>query len=296
MRGFESLCLMATIATAAACDRGTTSVAPLPSASAKAAESRALVVARPYEMHVPPRHPGHAPLLVFLHGYGDDHVGVAQWLGAEALADRHDFLLALPDGTLDASGKRFWNATDACCNFHFVPVDDVAYLDAVIDDAIARYPVDPARVYVAGYSNGGFMAHRYACDRAERVAGVVSFAGAVWKDASRCKPSVPVSVLEVHGDADPRVRYEGAEATAAKDALLRQAYPGAKESIATWARLDGCGTAETSDDGRDERVRYACAGGSGVELWTRHKGTHILKLTPADMDGAWSFLAAHSRR
>ncbi len=253
-------------------------------------------------MHVPPKHPARAPLLVLLHGYGIDHVRLDQGLGASALADAHGFLLALPDGTVDASGKRFWNATDACCDFHDVAVDDVAYLDAILDDALARYPVDPARIYVGGYSNGGFMAHRYGCERAERVAGVVSFAGVPWKDAGRCKPSVPLSVLQVHGDADDIVAYSGAAAAAAgggatRERLIQAAYPGARETVAMWARLDGCGPAETHDDGRDETLHYGgCAGGAAVDLWTRHKGGHVLNLTRSDLDRAWGFLAEHVRR
>jgi polyhydroxybutyrate depolymerase len=128
-------------------------------------------------MRAPASHAATAPLLVLLHGYGSDHANVATHLGIAPLADSHGFYVALPDGTPDRDGARFWNASDACCDFDNLAVDDVAYLDAILDDALARYPIDPARIYVAGFSNGGFMAHRYACDRASRVTAVVSFAG-----------------------------------------------------------------------------------------------------------------------
>ena len=105
---------------------------------------------------------------------------------------------------------RFWNASDACCNFHGLAVDDVAYLDAILDDATRRAPVDPARIYIAGYSNGGFMAHRYACERAARLAAIAAFSGDPWKDATLCKPTragerAPGS----RRDADEVVPYAG---------------------------------------------------------------------------------------
>ena len=60
----------------------------------------------------------HRPLLIFLHGYGGDHAEAASRFGINALADAHGIYVALPDGTLDPDGRRFWNANDACCDFH----------------------------------------------------------------------------------------------------------------------------------------------------------------------------------
>ncbi len=130
-------------------------------------------------------------------------------VGGRAARPRAEAFVAHPDGTPDRADRRFWSATDACCDFGGANVDDVAYLTAVIDDVAARYAIDPKRVWVAGISNGGFMAHRLACERADKIAAIVSFAGATWADPARCAPTAPVSVLEVHGAADPVVRYEG---------------------------------------------------------------------------------------
>src|SRR5581483_6000699 len=101
----------------------------------------------------------------------------------------------------------------------------------------SRYTIDPRRVYAAGASNGGYMAHRVACDAADRVAAVVSVDGANWKDPARCRPSEPVAVLEVHADTDEVVRYEGKEFTI--DGTLH-VLPSAHATVATWAARDGC--------------------------------------------------------
>jgi hypothetical protein len=78
---------------------------------------------------------------------------------ARASADR---VIAYPNGSRSPSddhrlerGTRSWDGTGA---------KDIGYLDAVIDDMSAKYPVDPKRIYVGGISNGGYMAYRYACD------------------------------------------------------------------------------------------------------------------------------------
>ena len=56
------------------------------------------------------------------------------------------FVLVAPDGTLDRTGQRFWNATDACCNFFGDSVDDVAYLHGLVREVAAAYHVDSRRI------------------------------------------------------------------------------------------------------------------------------------------------------
>ena len=155
--------------------RSSSSAAPAP----RGTDAR--VAARPYEVDLPagydPAKP--APLLLLLHGYGDRGASLAstRWNVAAAATPR-GMLLARPNGTADSHGSRFWNATDACCDFESKAIDDVGYLTAVIDDVAAHYRVDPKRVWALGLSNGGFMAHRLACDAADRFAAVVSVSGA----------------------------------------------------------------------------------------------------------------------
>lgn len=274
-------------------DYGGGGATPAPSAS-----PLPLLEARPYRFKVPagyvPSTP--APLVIILHGYGSDGLNQAQYFGFLAGADKHGYLLAYPDGLIDASGKRFWNATDACCNFYGNPVDDVAYLSAVVDDVAAHYNVDPKRVYVAGHSNGGFMAHRLACDRGDRFAAVVSLAGAVWQDASRCTAPSLVSVLQVHGDADQTILYNGTSA-----------YPSALQTVATWAQKNACrgglepaGTdkdLDTGIPGTETRAEsYAgCPPGGAVGLWTIRGGAHVPALGSTWEDELWTYFKAHPK-
>jgi polyhydroxybutyrate depolymerase len=267
---------------------------------------------RPYGLKVPEgydgRHP--VPLVVLLHGYTSNGAQQATYFGLPAEADKAGFLLATPDGTRDLLGNRFWNATDACCDFFHTGVDDVAYLDAVIGEISARYPVDPARIYVVGHSNGAFMAHRYACDRATKVAAIVTLAGMTWKDQGHCpagspggpgaSPGAAVSVLHVHGRNDTTVGYDGG-------ATPEGAYPGAVETVGDWAAKNGC-TGPLAATGRrldlertvpgDETVEQAeggCPAGVGVALWTIEGGGHVPAFTDGWAGAIWSFLAAHPK-
>ncbi len=263
------------------------------------------ILARPYHFHLPQHYDPTVPtpLLILLHGYGATGVIQDLYFGLTPLSDAQTFLYAYPDGTLDATGKRFWNATDACCDFGNIPVDDVAYVNAIIDDVSARYTVDTHRIYVVGHSNGGFMAHRLACDLSSRVAAIVSLAGATWEDPSRCVPTHPISVLEVHGDADTVVSYTGGRVA---DFPGIGVFPGARATVADWATLEGCPgmlmdtgmrlDLDSSLPGAETEVdRYAGCTRGAVELWTIHGGGHIPILQPTWAATIYGFLSAHAR-
>ncbi|HEY8041716.1 MAG TPA: PHB depolymerase family esterase [Polyangiaceae bacterium] len=288
------------------CETRAQTTSPVASAAGSATTTTATATARPYALHLPAGrdHAKPAPVVVFLHGYGAPGGALgARQLGLEAFADDAGFVLAAPDGTLDGRGNRFWNATDACCNFDHSPVDDVAYIAWLLDDVAARVAVDPRRVFVMGHSNGGFFAHRLACDLAPRVAAAVSVAGAAWKDGARCAPGGPVSVLQIHGDADAIIHIDGGHVFD----LPVPAYPAARDTVAGWARRDACtgGLVATGQQldfdatvpGAETSVSaYAgCPAGVAVELWTMAGGSHVPAPTRAGLDAIWAWMGAHAK-
>jgi polyhydroxybutyrate depolymerase len=260
-----------------------------------------LVEARPYHFYVPPGYDKNTPtpLVIMLHGYTANGDEQELYWNLTATAKEKTFLYAYPDGTVDPGGNRFWNATDACCNFYNNPVDDVAYVNAIIDDVELKYNVDPKRIYVTGHSNGGFMSHRMACD-APRVAAIVSLAGAQWQDQTKCTPSGPVSVLEIHGTADAVIAYNGGN-------ILGHQFPSAMQTVADWAKDNGC-TSTLTDTGMTLDLESVlpgaettvsaysgCKNGGAVELWSIQGGSHVPSLQPIWGDTLYGFLAAHPK-
>ena len=271
-------------------------------AEASAIDAAGIVAARPYTLHVPAGYDASqaAPLLVMFHGYGATGALEDAYMGLTATSDAHSFLYAYSDGTVDPSGSRFWNATDACCDLYGLPVDDVQYFDAIVADIESRYNVDRKRIFVMGHSNGGFMSHRLACDRASTVAAILSLAGAQWNDPTRCSPSGTVSVAEVHGNADMTILYGGGSTT-------EGTYPSATTTVADWAQKNGCSGALTATGqtydidsqlaGNETQVEaYAgCPAGIDVQLWVIQGGAHIPTLTPGWGELVWGFLSAHPK-
>jgi polyhydroxybutyrate depolymerase len=270
-------------------------------------DAASLVAARPYTLVVPASYDKSkpTPLLIMMHGYGVDGSLEDAYMQLTPLAQAHGFLYAYGDGTLDPkTGARFWNATDACCDRNGIPVDDVAYINAIREDVSRKYNVDAKRLFLLGHSNGGFMAHRYACDHADQVAAIVSLAGGVWKDASRCQASEPVAIAEVHGDQDSVIAYDGGTFTDSTGKV--NAYPSAHQTVAIWAAKDACAQALADSGtlsldtalpaGSTQVERYgACARSSDVELWTIHGGPHIPPLDTSWGESVWAFLSAHPK-
>ncbi len=174
--------------------------------------------AREYLLHVPPSLDAAAPvpLVVALHplgGWSHQFARVSQWT---ALADQEGFIVVFPDaqGPIRHIGQG-WNAGH-CCGYGFERgVDDVAFLDALLDELLTGYPVDPARIYMAGHSNGAMMAYHYGALRAHQLAAIGVVAGAVASgpDAGSAiwtpEPVAPLSVAIVHGTNDQVVPFAG---------------------------------------------------------------------------------------
>ena len=221
------------------------------------------------------------PLVVSLHGYTGNGTQHENYFNLRSRVDAEEFMLCVPNGTTDAQGNRFWNATDFCCDFENQNPDDSGYLRNLIETIAAGYPVDLESIHVVGHSNGGFMSYRMACDHADLISSIASLAGATYSNTSDCTPSEPVHVLQIHGTADTVIRYGG-------QCIIPFVfcYPGAVESVETWAQYNRCTSVAENESPLDldgsisgaETSRTILADGcdehGSAELWRIEGGSH----------------------
>ncbi|MEQ8409768.1 MAG: PHB depolymerase family esterase [Gammaproteobacteria bacterium] len=222
-----------------------------------------------------------APLIMLLHGYTSSGMRNDAYMGVSDLADDYGFIFVAPDGTLESAGdnNRFWNASDACCNFYESSVDDVAYINSIIDALMADYAIDSERVYLIGHSNGGFMSYRMAYEHSDRFTAIASLAGASHME-ERPAPASPIHVLQIHGTADGTISYTGGDIQGTR-------YPSAMQTVSRWASYNGCSTAGRGREQRDLDAslpgyesgtmvfRAGCNKGGSAELWTISAGAHV---------------------
>jgi polyhydroxybutyrate depolymerase len=258
---------------------------------------------RTYSLYVPATllddHP--VPLLVAFHGGGGSGSQFARASGFDAIADEEGFLVVFPDG---ATGT--WNAGGCCGVAEREGVDDVAFVRRLIEEIAADHDVDADRVYVAGHSNGAMLAYRLACELGDVVAAAGAQSGGL--EVDRCAPARPVSLIHLHGTADPRVPYGGG---VGPDSRVGNDFRSAPESAGIVAAADGCdpdpAEAADPDNGAVRTTTWSCPD-AAVELVTVEGAGHgwfgsdraaRLGNESAGVVSSrliWEFLAAHPRR
>jgi poly(3-hydroxybutyrate) depolymerase len=168
-------------------------------------------------------------LIVALHSLFHDGTEPKREWGFDALAATHGFAVAYPDGV-----SMSWNAGSCCEAAAATGVDDVGWLRSLIAHLAEHYPVDRRRVYLVGFSNGGMLAYRYACEYGDELAGVGVVAGSV--QVASCLPPAPVNVVAIHGLADLHTPYDGL----AWSDPLRSRITSGTDSLAPFRAAAGC--------------------------------------------------------
>lgn len=161
---------------------------------------------RTYRIYIPANYtPTKAvPLVLNLHGYSSNNLQQEFYGDFRPIADTAGFIIVLPNGTNDGSGNLFWNV-----GFAPSPIDDVGFLNTLVDTISANYTINQARIYSTGMSNGGFMSYELAC-QSPKFAAIASVTGSITTGSyAQCAPSRPVPVMEIHGTADGTVPYLG---------------------------------------------------------------------------------------
>jgi polyhydroxybutyrate depolymerase len=188
-------------------------------------------IERHYLLHVPDavRYP--APLVIVLHGGGGNAAQIRADNHFDRVADEHGFIAVYPEGV-----DHFWNDGAA---FRASEVDDVGFIAALIDAVSAEQPVDPARVYATGISNGGFMSLHLACALSDRITAIAAVTSSLRPfDQVPCQPDQPVGVLIMNGTDDPLVPYDGGTVTVL--GTQRGEVLSTDETVAFWVQTNGC--------------------------------------------------------
>lgn len=250
---------------------------------------------RTYLVHVPPSADNrNLPLVLAFHGLASTDQGFADRIALSAKADAAGFVAAYPNG-FDKS----WNAGGCCPGATDQNVDDVGFARAVVDDIGKKLCVNPKRVYATGFSNGGMMTHRLACEAADIFAAIVSVSGQLHIPPESCRPSRAIPVMHIHGTADEVVPYEG-----------RTDRPSVPTMMAGWATRNGCtdtAPSTTFKNGIVECLTHSmckadakvtlCTIVGGGHCWPGFGGECSFGLRTSDIvanDALWEFFSAFS--
>ncbi len=194
------------------------------------------------------------PTAVYFHGWSSSGANVMRNERLTGTFDRLGVLLIAPDGR---------NNTWAHVGSPSAARDEIAFMDAVMADVHARWPVDRSRLWVTGFSQGGSMVWDVACYRGQEFAAFAPISGAFWQPLPDTCPAGPVNLLHVHGTSDTVVPMEGRP--------IRQVFRQGDvlAGMAIWREVNGC--AAEPDHAEDDGT-VAC------EIWTSCTGDRELQL------------------
>ena len=271
-------------------------------------------IERNYTLYLPDDLPDSAPLVVVLHPRFSTGGDIEAYTSFNTLADTEKFIVLYPDG-LEGEWN-FVRGIPGYPNTH----DDTGFLVALVEHVAATHPVDPSRVYVTGFSNGGFMAQRVACENPGSFAAYASVAAAGFGGMpSVCAGDGPqvAPMLLMHGTADDNIPWEGTPVTQGGQTIY-VTFP-VPETLGFWAAFNGCDAAaetteiptETEDAETQVRILTVdCPADTGVVLYAIMGGGHVWPgqrpgtISPLagainqDIDAAeeiWKFFAQHQR-
>jgi len=160
---------------------------------------------REYTVYIPASYQGTSsvPLLFNFHGGSGDIASQIAISDMRPIADTAGFILIYPQALPDpnAAGSNLWTHKEP------TTVDDVFFVEAMIDTMASEYLIDESRVYACGYSNGGEFSFELACRLSNRIASVGVVARSMFIDTfNECTPSSPMPIVSIHGTNDD---YEG---------------------------------------------------------------------------------------
>jgi polyhydroxybutyrate depolymerase len=245
---------------------------------------------RTYNLHIPPgldlSKP--APLVFAFHGGGQSAAAFEGFAHIQPKADASGFILVEPEGTIALPGLSpgtldVWNAGN-CCELAAelnTDVDDVGFVRAMIEAIAQQVCIDPKRIFATGFSNGGMLAHRLACELSNKIAAIAAVSGGMGNmDLDKtppvmlfpCNPDRQVPVLHIHGTQDACYPFDGGWGP-----LSLVTFESAPSTVQDWAARNGCSSSPPStvlSHGAATCELYPCPHAGEVELCTIDGGGH----------------------
>ena len=147
------------------------------------------------------------PLVLAFHGGSPlGYQSIQFQSGLSQKADYSNFIVVYPEG-VKVAGNRTWNAGGCCAPATTLNIDDVGFVNSLLNNLFSTRPIDTTRVYATGFSNGALLCYRLANQLTHRFAAIAPVAGNLmyypWN------PSRAIPIISFHSYADQNVKYYG---------------------------------------------------------------------------------------
>lgn len=226
------------------------------------------------------------PLVLVLHGRPSNGFSMVYITEMNTVAEKEGFIAVYPHGV-----QQEWNYPRGVAMYGSGEVDDTEFLLSLIDDLSIDLNIDQTRLYVTGFSNGGFMTHRLTCEASDRFAAFAPVgASAFGGQPTLCenKKVRPLPILLMHGTEDISVPWAGSYSNVPSvngPQKVYSTYP-FETTVNFWAEVDQCDatinpereeipqSGNSPDTSVQKFTLLGCAKGSAIEVWVVSGGGH----------------------
>lgn len=166
-------------------------------------------IERSYFLYVPAHYDQADPasLLITLHGLGDQIENFSN-IGFQEIADTTNLILVVPQAIEHAVFSTAWNSGAGFMGIYpNETIDDVGFINHLVEVIEEAYSIDSEKVYLTGFSMGGFMTSRMACEAPEKFAAFGVVAGTLGSAITDCSPQRKSRLIQLHGTMDQVVGY-----------------------------------------------------------------------------------------
>lgn len=235
---------------------------------------------REYLLHLPSgyKDSNSYPLVIALHGFGDHPRFIEQYSGLSRLSDKEKFIVVYPYGLQNTKTKKFsWNGGSCCGEAFNKKNDDVSFINQLVDQLIKKYNIDPKRIYLTGFSNGGLLTYRIAAQTPEKYAAFAIVSGSIggkvkandpYFSLPKAKTSVPILIM--HGKNDNLIPYQGG---LNKDKSA--AFTSFRDSVDFWVNNNQANKKDTIENEKLILEKYESEDSSkNIEAYTIKDGGH----------------------
>ena len=234
---------------------------------------------RSYRVHLPNGFSTtkYYPVVMYFTGKGTGSVD------GERLANLNTLpaITIYPQATMGKDGYFAWQGAPYSSG-----VDDVAFVDGMLDKVQSQLCVKRSNIYATGYSNGGGIVSLLSCKLPDRFAAFGIVAGAMYYPAGDCTPERPTPLINIHGDSDPVVPYKGS---------ITRKLPAIDSWVTERARDNGCTMQPSTTykgNGTYITTWQFCRNGATVQNIRVQGGGHAWATEAPDT--LWQFMTQYS--
>jgi len=200
--------------------------------------------------------------------------------GFDKLSEQNNFIVGYPEAL-----NKYWNdaRVDSISLSHYNEIDDVGFLEKVMEYAIDSFRIDPGQIFVAGLSEGGLMTFRLACEIPEKIKGFATVAASMSLDQLvECRADTTISLMAINGTRDPVLPYDGGQIMI--DEVESGSVLPIEDALEFWVKENGCeekfstkdmANRDTFDETRSEKFTYDnCKNNRKIVLVKVNNGGH----------------------